>query len=127
MPGLFYSRLFDIYYLDHIRPRLLQSNRVYDNVSDFMKYYSIEDRDANALIQLAQKITYLKGIKASAKTKDIVKKHLKAAVAYSLFGEKGKSLIINQEEGVFSTSIEAFKQYNRILHIQTNSSNRLDY
>jgi len=48
-------------------------------------------------------------------------------VAYSLFGEKGKSLIINQEDGVFSTSIQAFKQYNRLLHIQTNTSHRLDY
>lgn len=127
MPGLFYSRLFDIYYLDHLRPRYIKQSRVYTSVTDFMNHFTIDDRDALAFIQLAQKIVYLRTIKASAKTKDIVKKHLKAVVAYSLFGEKGKSLIINQEDGVFTTSMEAFRQYNRILHIQTNSSKRLDY
>jgi hypothetical protein len=110
-----------------MRLRLVKQSQVFSSLNDFMLHFKIDDRDALAFIQLAQKISYLSSIKASTKTKDIVKKHLKAAVAYSLFGEKGKSLIINQEDGVFSTSIQAFKQYNRLLHIQTNTSHRLDY
>ena len=127
MPGLFYSRLFDIYTLDHLRARYAKSSRIYTSVNDFMQHFTVADADAQDFIKKAQKISYLRGIKASTKTIDIVKKHLKAAVAFRLFGEVGKSLIINQEEGVFSKSIEVLKNYDRILHKQSNHTKTIDY
>ena len=127
MPGLFYSRLFDIYTLDHLRARYAKSSRIYTSVNDFMQHFTVADADAQDFIKKAQKISYLRGIKASTKTIDIVKKHLKAAVAFRLFGEVGKSLIINQEEGVFSKSIEVLKNYDRILHKQSNLTKTIDY
>ena len=127
MPGLFYSRLFDIYTLDHLRARYAKSSRIYTSVNDFMQHFTIADADAQDFIKKAQKISYLRGIKASTKTIDIVKKHLKAAVAFRLFGEVGKSLIINQEEGVFSKSLEVLKNYDRILHKQSNHTKTIDY
>ena len=92
-----------------------------------MQHFTIADADAQDFIKKAQKISYLRGIKASTKTIDIVKKHLKAAVAFRLFGEVGKSLIINQEEGVFSKSLEVLKNYDRILHTQSNHTKTIDY
>ncbi len=127
MPGLFYSRLFDIYTLDHLRARYAKSSRIYTSVNDFMQHFTVADADAQDFIKQAQKISYLRGIKASTKTVDIVKKHLKAAVAFRLFGEVGKSLIINQEEGVFSKSLEVLKNYDRILHTQSNHTKTIDY
>lgn len=127
MPGLFYSHIFDIYVLDYMSDILKKESKLLRNEISFQNEFNISQEDVIRLIGLARKIPYLRELKYSAKTADIIRKHLKAALAYRMFGEKGRSRIINREEGVFSKSIEVLKKYSQILNISNQKMRRFDY
>ena len=127
MPGLFYSRIFDIYVLDFMSEILKDETKFLKDEIVFQNEFSISQADVVRFIAVAKKIPYLRGLKYSSKTADIIRKHLKAALAYRLFGEKGRSRIINREEGVFSKTIEALKKYSQILNINNKKMRRFDY
>lgn len=127
MPGLFYSRIFDIYVLDYMSEILKNETKFLKNEIVFQNEFSISQADVVRFIAVAKKIPYLRGLKYSSKTADIIRKHLKAALAYRLFGEKGRSRIINREEGVFSKTIEVLKKYSQILNINNKKMRRFDY
>lgn len=127
MPGLFYSRIFDIYVLDFMSEILKDETKFLKDEIVFQNEFSISQADVVRFIAVAKKIPYLRGLKYSSKTADIIRKHLKAALAYRLFGEKGRSRIINREEGVFSKTIEVLKKYSQILNINNKKMRRFDY
>ncbi len=127
MPGLFYSRIFDIYLMDYMSGDIEKASQLYKDVYSFQARYSIDKKEVLRFIKVASAIPYLRQLKYSIKTEDIIKKHLKAAIAYRLYGERGKSQIINREEGVFSKTFEVLKNYNRILNIGVKKSRRFDY
>lgn len=127
MPGLFYSRMFDIYLMDYMSKDLEYARQHYKDVMSFQMRYSVDNKEVIRFIKVASAIPYLRQLKYSIKTADIIKKHLKAAMAYRLYGEKGKSQIINREEGVFSKTFEVLKNYNRILNIGVKKSRKFDY
>ncbi len=127
MPGLFYSRIFDIYLMDYMSGDIEKARQLYKDVYSFQARYSIDKKEVLRFIKVASAISYLRQLKYSIKTEDIIKKHLKAAIAYRLYGERGKSQIINREEGVFSKTFEVLKNYNRILNIGVKKSRRFDY
>jgi hypothetical protein len=127
MPGLFYSRIFDIYVLDYMSEILKKETKLLHNEIAFQNEFSISQTDVIRFIAVAKKIPYLRDLKYSSKTADIIRKHLKAALAYRLFGENGRSRIINREEGVFSKSIEVLKKYFQILNISNQKMRRFDY
>ena len=127
MPGLFYSRIFDIYLLDYMAAELPDIRNRYKNITGFHRHYKIDDRHINRFLNIAKTIPYLRNLKFSAKTSHIIQKYLKAAIGYRIFGEIGKSQIINLEEDVFSKSFEVLKKYNRILNIDREKSRIFDY
>ena len=127
MPGLFYSRIFDIYVLDYMAEGLKQQASVYNSETAFQNYYTVGQADVVRFISVARSIPYLRNLQYSAKTADIIRKHLKAALAYRLYGEKGRSRIINLEEGVFSKSFEVLKKYDRLLNNRGANTRRFDY
>jgi carboxyl-terminal processing protease len=127
MPGLFYSRIFDIYLLDYMAGQLEHVRQHYKDVKSFGKLYTVDSRHVNRFINVAKSIPYLKSLKFSAKTSHIIQKHLKAAISFRVFGEIGKSQIINLEEDVFSKSLEVLKKYDRILNIGREKSRNFDY
>lgn len=127
IPGLFYSRIFDIYLLDHMHATLEKAKARYKDLQSFRKGFEVTDKEVANFISVASRIPYLKDLKNSRKTRAIVAKHLKSAIAYRLFGEMGHSMIINEEEGLFSKSFEVLKNYNRILNIGNYKSRRFDY
>ena len=127
MPGLFYSRIFDIYVLDFMSEILKDETKFLKDEIVFQNEFSISQADVVRFIAVAKKIPYLRGLKYSSKAADIIRKHLKAALAYRLFGEKGRSRIINREEGVFSKTIEVLKKYSQILNINNKKMRRFDY
>ncbi|HEY1047838.1 MAG TPA: S41 family peptidase [Bacteroidia bacterium] len=127
MPGLFYSRIFDIYLIDYMHKDLEFVERNYKDVNQFLTQYNIDQAEIVKFIKLASQIPYLRKLKYSKKTADIITKYLKAAVAFRVYGEIGKSKIINQEEDVFSKSFEVLKNYNRLLNIGTGNKRKFDY
>ncbi len=127
MPGLFYSRIFDIYLLDYMSRELAGLLRQYKDVNSFDRNYQVDASHVNKLITLAKSIPYLKNLKYSAKTNLVIQKHLKAAIGFRIFGEIGKSQVINLEEDVFSKSFEVLKKYERILNIGRQKSRNFDY
>lgn len=127
MPGLFYSRIFDIYLIDYMHKDLEFVKRSYKDVNQFLTHYNINQAEIVKFIKLASQIPYLRKLKYSKKTADIITKYLKAAVAFRVYGEIGKSKIINQEEDVFSKSFEVLKNYNRLLNIGTGNKRKFDY
>lgn len=127
MPGLFYSRIFDIYVLDYMGKELYKSSSVLKDEMMFQNQYTVSQKDVLLFIEVARKIPYLKNLKFSAKSASIIRKHLKAALAYRLFGETGYSRIINREVGVFSISIDVLKKYDRILNNSSPNRRKFDY
>jgi carboxyl-terminal processing protease len=127
MPGLFYSRIFDIYLLDYMSDELADVIAQYKDINSFNKNYSIELRHVNKFIAVAKTVPYLRNLKYSEKTSQIIRKYLKAAIGFRIFGETGRSQIINLEEGVFSKSFEVLKKYERILNIGMQKSRNFDY
>jgi hypothetical protein len=113
--------------MDYMSGDLEKARKLYKDVFAFQVRYSIDKKEILRFIKVASAIPYLKNLKYSAKTEEIIRKHLKAAIAYRLYGEKGKSQIINKEEGVFSKTNEVLKNYNRILNIGAKKSRRFDY
>lgn len=127
MPGLFYSRIFDIYLIDHMSQELKDIMRRYADVNSFQRSYQVSDDEVRHFIKVASAIPYLQRLKYSAKTASIISKYLKSAIALRLYGETGRSKIINQEEDVFSKSFEVLKNYNRLLNIGKNNNRKFDY
>lgn len=127
MPGLFYSRIFDIYVLDYMGKELYKSSSVLKDEMLFQNQYTVSQKDVLLFIEVARKIPYLRNLKYSPKTASIIRKHLKAALAYRLFGETGYSRIINREVGVFSISIDVLKKYDRILNNSSPNRRKFDY
>lgn len=127
MPGLFYSRIFDIYVLDYMGKELYKSSSVLKDEMLFQNQYTVSQKDVLLFIEVARKIPYLRNLKFSTNTASIIRKHLKAALAYRLFGETGYSRIINREVGVFSISIDVLKKYDRILNNRSPNRRKFDY
>ncbi len=127
MPGLFYSHIFDVYLLDNMPNEIAFAKKQYQTLALFSSNYKIPEKHIKQLIILAKTIPYLRRLTYSKKTADIIQKHLKAAIAMRLFGEKGKSQIINTDEGVFSKSIEVLKKYNALLNIGQSKQRSFDY
>lgn len=127
MPGLFYSRIFDIYLLDYMSGELEKAKRTYKDVNSFEAGYQVDQKHVVKLVGVARSLPYLRKLKNSPKTDALIKKYLKAAIAMRVFGEKGRSQIINREEGVFSKSLEVLKNYERILMIGRHKSRNIDY
>jgi carboxyl-terminal processing protease len=127
MPGLFYSKVFDIYLVDYMSDDLKNIASRYKSVALFHRNYKIDHREIQKLIKIAAQIPYLRNLKYSPKTAAIIDKHLKAALAYRIYGEIGKSQIINEEEDVFSKTFEVLKNYNRILNIGVKKTRSFDY
>jgi carboxyl-terminal processing protease len=127
MPGLFYSRIFDIYVLDHMASVKEEKASICKDVVSFQEKYNIPHSDVVKFINIAKEIPYLRHLKYSSKTASIIRKHLKAALAYRLFGDIGRSQIINSEESVFSTSFDILKNYERILNIGIMKKRSFDY
>jgi carboxyl-terminal processing protease len=127
MPGLFYSRIFDIYVLDHMASVKEEKASICKDVVSFQEKYNIPHSDVVKFINIAKEIPYLRHLKYSSKTASIIRKHLKAALAYRLFGDIGRSQIINSEESVFSTSFDILKNYERILNIGIKKKRSFDY
>lgn len=127
MPGLFYSHIFDVYLLDYMQNEITFAKKQYKDLTLFSSNYKIPEKHIKQLIILAKTIPYLRNLTYSKKSADIIQKHLKAAIAMRLFGEKGKSQIINTDEGVFSKSIEVLKKYNALLNIGQTKQRSFDY
>lgn len=127
MPGLFYSRVFDIYVLDYMSGLTARPSGIFSDVYLFQSRYEVSREDVLRFITMARRVPYLQKLQYSAKSAGIIRKHLKAALAYRLFGETGYSQIINLEEGVFSKSLEVLKNYRRILNIGRKNPRRFDY
>lgn len=127
MPGLFYSRIFDIYLLDYMARELEMVKKNYHDVNSFETGYQVEQKHITKLVEVAQTLPYLRKLKNSPKTDALIRKYLKAAIAMRVFGEKGRSRIINREEGVFSKSLEVLKNYDRTLMIGRHKSRNIDY
>ncbi len=127
MPGLFYSRVFDIFVLDYMSVILKNETSKIKDEFVFRNSFTVAEKDVIKFIAVAKTIPYLRQLSYSAKTADIIRKHIKAAMAYRLFGEKGHSQIINLEEGVFSKSLEVLKNYNRILNFSGRNTRKFDY
>ncbi|MCC6817622.1 MAG: S41 family peptidase [Bacteroidia bacterium] len=127
IPGLFYSRIFDIYLLDHMHQVLDKAKAQYKDLLSFKSGFEVSEQYVLNFIKTASRISYLRNLKSSRKTNDIIAKHLKSAIAYRLFGAQGRSMILNEEEGLFSKSLEVLKKYNQILNIGNNKTRSFDY
>lgn len=127
MPGLFYSRIFDVYVLDYMMSDSGKYAAEFSDVYLFQSRYNVSRKTVQHFIGIAGKIPYLRKLKYSAKTESVVRKHLKAALAFRLFGDAGYSQIINLEEGIFSKSYEVLKNYNRILNKGRRHPRNFDY
>ncbi len=127
MPGLFYSHIFDIYLLDYMHKELETVRKLFKDINSFDRKYHVDALQVSRFISVAKTIPYLKHLQYSPKTNHIVQKHLKAAIGFRIFGEIGKSQIINLEEDVFSKSFEVLKKYERILNIGLHKSRNFDY
>jgi len=126
-PGLFYSHIFDVYLLDNMQNEVAFAQKQYKTLGLFETNYTIPEKHIKQLIILAKTIPYLNRLTYSKKTGDIIQKHLKAAIAMRLFGEKGKSQTINSAEGVFSKSLQVLKNFNAILNIGQQKAHSFDY
>jgi len=127
MPGLFYSHIFDIYLLDFMYGDIDDISQHYKDINSFDRNYQIESKHITKFISVAKRIPYLRNLKFSAKTSHVIQKYLKAAIGFRIFGEIGKSQIINLEEDVFSKSFDVLKNYERILNIGRQKSRNFDY
>ncbi len=127
LPGLFYSHIFDVYLLDAMQNELVFAKKQFKNISTFDESYEISENHVKSLIRLAQTIPYLKRLTYSKKSAQVIRKHLKAAIAYRIYGEIGNSMVINKDEGIFSKSIEVLKNYNKILNIDKQKGRSFDY
>ncbi len=127
LPGLFYSHVIEVYALDAMQGEYESAIKKYKNIINFDRQFVISDIHVNRIIELARKLNYLTGLTYSAKTSQVIKKHLKAAIAYRLFGQIGYSMVINKDEGVFSKSLEVLKKYKPILNIESQKGRSFDY
>ncbi|MES2617410.1 MAG: S41 family peptidase [Bacteroidota bacterium] len=127
LPGLFYSHIFDVYLLDAMQSEISFVKQHYKHVDDFDRSYDVSDAHVRKLIQLAQSIPYLRKLVYSKKSAAVIRKHLKAAIAYRIYGEIGNSMVINKEEGIFSKSLEVLKNYKAILNIGKQKGRNFDY
>lgn len=127
LPGLFYSHVFDVYLLDAMQGEIEFVKNNFKSINDFDKGYFVAEHHVRKLVQLAQTLPYLRRLTLSRKSASIIRKHLKAAIAKRVYGEKGYSIVINRDEGIFSKSYEVLKNYNRILNIGRPKGRNFDY
>ncbi len=127
LPGLFYSHVFDVYLLDAMQGELAFAKKHFKDIQTFDASYEISDAHVRSLVRLAQTLPYLKRLVYSKKAAQVIKKHLKASIAYRIYGEIGNSMVINKDEGIFSKSFEVLKNYNAILNIGKQKGRNFDY
>lgn len=127
LPGLFYSHVFDVYLLDAMHKELAFVKQNFKSIRIFDESYVVSEANIRNLIRLAKSIPYLKKLEYSKKTADVIRKHLKSAIANRVFGEIGNSMVINKDEGIFSKSLEVLKKYNAILNIGKQKGSSFDY
>lgn len=127
LPGLFYSRVIDIYLMDYMEGDIEFCKKQYQNELQFDQLYQVSDMHVKKLIAISNKIPYLKNLVYSKKVSSIIKKNLKASIALKIFGEKGKSIILNTNDGIFSKTMEVLKNYDNIIHPSKNKKTRFDY
>ena len=127
LPGLFYSRVIDIYLMDYMEAEIEFCKKQYKTELQFDQLYQVNEVHVKKLISVANKIPYLKNLVYSKKVSAIIKKNLKASIALKIYGEKGKSIILNTNDGIFSKTIEVLKNYNNIINPGKDKKTRFDY
>jgi carboxyl-terminal processing protease len=127
LPGLFYSHIIEVYALDDMQAEYESARKKFSNIRDFDNRFTISDLHVRKIIQLARNIDYLSNFSYSQKSSQVIKKHLKAAIAYRLYDQIGYTMVINKDEGVFSKSLEVLKNYKSILNIDSQKGRSFDY
>ncbi len=127
LPGLFYSHVIEIYLMDYMEADIEFCKKQYKTELQFDQLYQVNEMHVKKLITVANKLPYLKNLVYSKKVSSIIKKNLKASIALRIYGEKGKSIILNTNDGIFSKTLEVLKNYDDIIHPSNNKKTRFDY
>ncbi|MBC7426493.1 MAG: S41 family peptidase, partial [Bacteroidia bacterium] len=89
MPGLFYSRMFELFEFDECASQEKYLKIHSKSVVELVRNFEVSDQMVMRFISSAKKVIYLRNLRYSKKTASLIKKHLKATFALKIFGEKG--------------------------------------
>jgi len=119
------SKAFDIFIIDYYQNELSQIKKDFPTMQAFNFNFQCSNQQIEKLQQVIFKKNNINIYQYNIK--QLLAKNLKAAIAYKLYGENGKSQLLNLYDGIFSISFDVLKNYNRILNINAKKSRKFDY
>lgn len=127
LQNLNYTKLVKVFVLDFMYEEIKKVNSAYKTPQDFIKNYNIPNKYTQQVLKQLKRNKLFKMFQNSSKNESIVEQALLAEMAFRVYGDTGKNILANIQEGVYSKTIEVLQKYNSLLNIKPKNTRRFDY
>ncbi len=115
IPGLLKSGLINVFIFDRMRSEVMGANQKFSDLNSFARQFTISHSTMKRFMRFLKEQKEYAHVELGVVGENLVKKHLKANIARMMFGEKGYSMVMNMEDGVFSRIQLALLAYDKQL------------
>jgi carboxyl-terminal processing protease len=125
--NLEYTKVLKVFVLDHMQSELNKIKKQYNSPQAFFYKYQLPNKYINQVLKQVKKNKHFINYQTGIKNEQIIKEALLLEITFRIFGETGRNILANKQEGVYSKTLEVLKKYNTLLNIKPKNTRRFDY
>jgi carboxyl-terminal processing protease len=125
--NLNYTKLLKVFVLDKMQQELKMINEEYKSPQVFFNKYKLPNKYIIQVLKEVKKNKHFINYQTGFKNEQMIEEALLLEITFRVFGETGKNILANKQEGVYSKTLEVLKKYNTLLNIKPKNTRRFDY
>ena len=125
--NLNYTNLLKVFVLDKMQQELKIIKQQYKLPQVFFNKYKLPNKYIIQVLKEVKKNKHFINYQTGFKNEQMIEDALLLEITFRVFGETGKNILANKQEGVYSKTLEVLKKYNTLLNIKPKNTRRFDY
>lgn len=125
--NLEYTKILKVFVLDKMQQELKMIKERYNSPQAFFNKYKLPNKYIIQVLKLVKKNKHFINYQTGTKNEQMIEDALLLEITFRVFGETGKNILANKQEGVYSKTLEVLKKYNTLLNIKPKNTRRFDY
>ena len=125
--NLNYTNLLKVFVLDKMQQELKMIKQQYKSPQVFFNKYKLPNKYIIQVLKEVKKNKHFINYQTGFKNEQMIEDALLLEITFRVFGETGKNILANKQEGVYSKTLEVLKKYNTLLNIKPKNTRRFDY
>lgn len=125
--NLEYTKILKVFVLDKMQQELKMIKEQYNSPQAFFNKYKLPNKYIIQVLKQVKKNKHFINYQTGTKNEQMIEDALLLEITFRVFGETGKNILANKQEGVYSKTLEVLKKYNTLLNIKPKNTRRFDY